>query len=88
MTESSLRAEFVLGKELSMFLKINKHTWVRPKSTRIALMTNADSDKTRRLWVICPGTINEPLEVDREFQRKLLQALDVNLGAIKDVLEP
>jgi hypothetical protein len=63
-----------------MLLQINRHTWVRPKSTRIALITDAQDDDRRRVWIVVPGTFDEPMEVNREFHSALLSELKVSIG--------
>ena len=66
-----------------MLMRVNKNTWIYPPATRIALITDAQCEESRRIWIVCPGTIDEPMEVERQYHAKLLAVLDVSLGVLE-----
>jgi len=60
-------------------IPINRRTLIRPESSRIALITDAQRDDIRRIWIVVPGTFDEPIEVERQHQRAVLEAMHVDL---------
>ena len=63
-------------------LQVNETTWVDPRSTRIALMTNATEPERRELWVVLTARPNMGIEVERQYHARLLDAMGVDLGEI------
>jgi hypothetical protein len=63
-----------------MILRVNESTWLDPRLTRAALVTEAQSDEHRRLWVVSIARPDEPIEVEKCFQEELLQAMRVTLS--------
>ena len=70
-----------------MLIRINRNTWVYPQSTRIVLISDAQSEERRRVWVTCPGTNGEALEVDRDCQHAVFEALHVNAAELAKAAE-
>ncbi len=64
-------------------IQVNRETWLDPRYTRIALMTNASEPERRHIWVVSKATPDLGIEVEREFQEQLLGALGVRVGAVR-----
>ena len=68
-------------------IQVSHETWVDPKYTRIALMTNATEPDRRHIWVVSKATPDLGIEVETRFQGGLLKALGVDVGAIARAID-
>jgi hypothetical protein len=65
-------------------IPINRRTFIDPESSRIALITDAQDADNRRIWLVVPGTRDEPIEVERRYHQAILRAMRVDLGVNLD----